>query len=123
MNRRCWPWSVVLIVAAAAACGSDDSPAALSSPGDACDGSRPVVCGAVAKGSDRRDVVLACKSGAYETLLDCKPGGNGLTNRCFAGGNSTVVDCFDEPSAGKVTRCEASGRGTTVTYGCSVGRR
>jgi hypothetical protein len=34
-----------------------------------------------------------------------------------------VVDCFDEPSAGSVTRCEVRGSGTSTTYACSVGKR
>lgn len=115
--------TLLLVFVLVAACGGDDSSDALSSPGDACDGSRPLVCGSVAKGGTRRDVVLACKGGTYASVLDCKPGGNGLTNRCFPGGNNTIVDCFDEPSAGKVTRCEASGSGSSVAYGCSVGSR
>lgn len=115
--------TLMLVFVMVAACGGDDSSDALASPGDGCDGSRPLVCGSVAKGGTRRDVVLACKGGTYSSVLDCKPGGNGLTNRCFPGGNNTVVDCFDEPSAGTVTRCAASGSGTSVTYGCSVGRR
>ena len=113
----------VLAVVAVGACSSDDSDPVLASPGDPCDGSKPLVCGSLAKGGTRRDVVLACKGGSYETQLDCKPTGNGLTNRCFPGGNNTVVDCYDEPSAGQVTRCDASGSGTSVSYSCQVGRR
>ena len=113
----------VLTVSIAVACGSDDSDSGLASPGDACDGSRPLVCGSLSKGGSRRDVVLLCKGGVYESVMDCKPTGNGLTNRCFGGGNSTVTDCFDEPSAGSVTRCEVSGSGTSTSHSCSVGRR
>lgn len=100
----------------------DDEPTR-ASPGDACDGSRPLVCGSLAKAGTRADVILFCKAGRYETALDCAPGGNGLTNRCFAGGNDTVVDCFDEPKAGQVTRCQVKGSGSAITSACTVGSR
>jgi hypothetical protein len=107
------------------ACSSSDEEAAkLDSPGDACDGTAPLVCGSLAKNSttSRKDVILFCNNGVYETVLNCAPTGNGLTNRCFTGGNSSVADCFDEPEKGKVTRCEVSGSGTSVVNKCTVGQ-
>lgn len=112
-----------LVLPIVVACDSDDdSGSVLSSPDDACDGSEPIKCGSLAKGGDRRDVIIVCKNGVYESVMDCKPGGNGSTNRCFTQGAATIVDCVDEPSPGMVTRCEVSGSGTSLTHTCTPGR-
>ena len=113
---------LVVLLLLAAACGSSDSETSLDSPGDACDGSRPIVCGSVAQGGSSRDVILFCKDGAYQSVKSCEPT-NGQTNRCFGGASSTLADCFDEPDAAFVTRCEVRGSGTSTTYRCAVGRK
>jgi len=114
--------TTVFVLSIVVACDSDDSDSGLPSPGDACDGSKPIMCGSLAKGSDRRDVVIVCKNGVFESVMDCKPGGSGNTNRCFAQGSFTIVDCVDEPSPGSVTRCEVSGSGTELSHSCRPGR-
>ncbi len=117
------PASLVLIAIGIGCGSSDDDGVELASPGDACDGSKPITCGGLARGSAQRDVVLVCKSGRYESVMDCKPTNSGQTNRCFAGASSTIVDCFDEPTLGSVTRCEVSGAGTSTSHSCTVSKR
>jgi hypothetical protein len=119
--RRLALHSFVYVVLAGACASNKDDAFALPSPGDACDLSRPLTCGSLASGGSRRDVIIFCKDGRYETVLNCPPSGSGLKNRCHPGGNNTVTDCVDEPMIGQVTRCRASGSGTSVVNTCTVG--
>jgi hypothetical protein len=116
--------ALALALVVGSACSSDDDGSSTNPiPGEACDASKPLVCGSLSAGSNQNQVILFCKNGKYESVGDCKPTGNGLTNRCFEGANFTVVDCFDEPSVGQVTRCEVKATGAETSAVCSVGSR
>lgn len=104
-------------------CGDEETSSSNPTPGDSCDESKPLACGALSADSDTNQTILYCNGGVYESIMDCKPTGQGQTNRCFEGGNFTVVDCFDEPEVGQVTRCEITGDGTGTAYECTVGKQ
>jgi hypothetical protein len=118
--RLAW---VLCTVGALLGCGDGDSTSSNPIPGDTCDASKPLACGALSSGSDTNQTVLYCNGGVYESIMDCRPTGQGQTNRCFEGANFTVIDCFDEPTEGQVTRCEITGDGAGTAYKCTVGQR